>query len=316
VDYDRPSVVQSAAAAKFLQMEADWEAARLLMLQGAWMANNRAPGKRNPRVLLVTLCLMAIATFAASMSTRNATKEAELNAKLAKFGGQLKPVVPMQTFQPAEDTMCELCIQEGVAYINILLNEILNNGIIYDCGDLCQTYLPNKYEQDFCDVMCDGVGIYEFIELLMTTDLDGILIYGCEEIDACPISVCNGTCMVPLNFVAKPNPANVGTTVQFLFTVNITQPWTGTGVLRFLFDGPDVQGGGDQLIAGGIGPVGVQQIEIKYSTKGSKKNGGYKPGNYQATITICNGDCDPSGKLPYNQQLATDSVNLKLVKPN
>jgi acyl-CoA dehydrogenase len=35
VDYDRPAVIQSAAAAKFLQMEADWEAARLLMLQAA-----------------------------------------------------------------------------------------------------------------------------------------------------------------------------------------------------------------------------------------------------------------------------------------
>jgi acyl-CoA dehydrogenase len=41
IDYDRPAVVQSAAAAKFLQMEADWEAARLLMLQAAWMADNR-----------------------------------------------------------------------------------------------------------------------------------------------------------------------------------------------------------------------------------------------------------------------------------
>ena len=41
VDYDRPAVSQSAAAARFLQMEADWEAARLLMLQAAWMADNR-----------------------------------------------------------------------------------------------------------------------------------------------------------------------------------------------------------------------------------------------------------------------------------
>jgi acyl-CoA dehydrogenase len=41
VDYDRPAMTQSAAAAKFLQMEADWEAARLLMLQAAWMADNR-----------------------------------------------------------------------------------------------------------------------------------------------------------------------------------------------------------------------------------------------------------------------------------
>jgi acyl-CoA dehydrogenase len=43
VDYDRPAVTQSAAAAKLLQMEADWEAAYLLMLQAAWMADNRRP---------------------------------------------------------------------------------------------------------------------------------------------------------------------------------------------------------------------------------------------------------------------------------
>ena len=43
VDYDRPSITQSAAAAKLLQMEADWEAAYLLMLQAAWMADNRQP---------------------------------------------------------------------------------------------------------------------------------------------------------------------------------------------------------------------------------------------------------------------------------
>lgn len=43
IDYDRPAYVQSAAAAKFLQMEADWEGARLLMLQAAWMADNRQP---------------------------------------------------------------------------------------------------------------------------------------------------------------------------------------------------------------------------------------------------------------------------------
>ena len=33
----------SAAAAKFLQLEADWEGAKLLMMQAAWMADNRKP---------------------------------------------------------------------------------------------------------------------------------------------------------------------------------------------------------------------------------------------------------------------------------
>jgi acyl-CoA dehydrogenase len=43
IDYDRPALVQSAAAAKFLQLEADWEGAQLLTLQAAWMADNRKP---------------------------------------------------------------------------------------------------------------------------------------------------------------------------------------------------------------------------------------------------------------------------------
>ncbi|MGI8711914.1 MAG: acyl-CoA dehydrogenase family protein [Solirubrobacteraceae bacterium] len=43
IDYDAPTFRQSAAAAEFIAMEADWEAARLLTLQAAWMADNQQP---------------------------------------------------------------------------------------------------------------------------------------------------------------------------------------------------------------------------------------------------------------------------------
>jgi acyl-CoA dehydrogenase len=43
IDYDLPAHLQSAAAAEFIAMEADWEAARLLTLQAAWMADNKKP---------------------------------------------------------------------------------------------------------------------------------------------------------------------------------------------------------------------------------------------------------------------------------
>src|ERR1700760_1383838 len=43
IDYDRPLHAQSAAAAEFISMESDWEAARLLTLRAAWMADNRKP---------------------------------------------------------------------------------------------------------------------------------------------------------------------------------------------------------------------------------------------------------------------------------
>jgi acyl-CoA dehydrogenase len=43
IDYDRPVHLQPAAAATYLSMEADWEAAYLLTLQAAWMADNGRP---------------------------------------------------------------------------------------------------------------------------------------------------------------------------------------------------------------------------------------------------------------------------------
>ncbi|HMJ33660.1 MAG TPA: acyl-CoA dehydrogenase family protein [Baekduia sp.] len=43
VDWDRPAARQTAAAAEYLAMDADYEAARLLTLQAAWMADNGTP---------------------------------------------------------------------------------------------------------------------------------------------------------------------------------------------------------------------------------------------------------------------------------
>jgi len=43
VDWDRPASSQVAAAAEYLAMEADYEAARLLTLEAAWMADNAQP---------------------------------------------------------------------------------------------------------------------------------------------------------------------------------------------------------------------------------------------------------------------------------
>jgi acyl-CoA dehydrogenase len=43
IDYDTPPHAQPAAVSEFIAMESDWEAARLLTLQAAWMADNRKP---------------------------------------------------------------------------------------------------------------------------------------------------------------------------------------------------------------------------------------------------------------------------------
>jgi acyl-CoA dehydrogenase len=46
ISYDRPSHAQSAAAAEFLRMEADWEASYLLSLRAAWQADNKIPNSK------------------------------------------------------------------------------------------------------------------------------------------------------------------------------------------------------------------------------------------------------------------------------
>ena len=43
IDYDRPANTQHAAAATYLQLEADYESAYLLTMESAWMADNREP---------------------------------------------------------------------------------------------------------------------------------------------------------------------------------------------------------------------------------------------------------------------------------
>ena len=46
ISYDKPSHVQSAVAAEFLRMEADWEASYLLTVRSAWQADNKIPNSK------------------------------------------------------------------------------------------------------------------------------------------------------------------------------------------------------------------------------------------------------------------------------
>ena len=43
IDYDRPAADQPAAVAEFIRMESDWEAAYLMTVRAAWMADNKLP---------------------------------------------------------------------------------------------------------------------------------------------------------------------------------------------------------------------------------------------------------------------------------
>ncbi|MEV0670490.1 acyl-CoA dehydrogenase family protein [Mycobacterium sp. NPDC050441] len=46
ISYDKPAHAQSAAAAEFLRMEADWESGYLLTVRSAWQADNSIPNSK------------------------------------------------------------------------------------------------------------------------------------------------------------------------------------------------------------------------------------------------------------------------------
>ena len=46
IDYDAPAWAQSAAAAEYVRLESDWEAAYLMTMRAAWMADNKLPNSK------------------------------------------------------------------------------------------------------------------------------------------------------------------------------------------------------------------------------------------------------------------------------
>ncbi|RRO92029.1 acyl-CoA dehydrogenase [Corynebacterium bovis] len=46
LNYDAPAWAQSAAASEFVRLESDWEAAYLMTLRAAWMADNKQPNSK------------------------------------------------------------------------------------------------------------------------------------------------------------------------------------------------------------------------------------------------------------------------------
>ena len=82
--------------------------------------------------------------------------------------------------------LCPLCINEAVEAINVILNVILDEGILQSCGELCgiaANRSHSKFLGDVCDAVCDGFGLDEFIRLIINADLDPI--WYCEMADLC-----------------------------------------------------------------------------------------------------------------------------------
>ena len=82
---------------------------------------------------------------------------------------------------------CEKCLDVAEQSIDVLLNLILDFGVVGSCQTLCAA-LANRTGQEalgiVCNIVCDSVGLIEFINLIGNADIDPI--YYCELAKLCP----------------------------------------------------------------------------------------------------------------------------------
>jgi len=190
--------------------------------------------------------------------------------------------------------VCPTCIKVAEESINILLNLILDTGIIGTCGTLCQA-LAKKTSAllgTICDLVCDFVGIDEFIHLLERADLDPI--WYCEIAKMCPVKD-DGDANIT-KFTILPTTGRKGTTFAIDFSY-ISVNGTGTGEIVVEIQTPDKipLGAGFLNEAKKPGSYG-ERISVKAEPDPQcdptqEPCEQWLPGVYNVTVQICNGEC-------------------------
>nr|ACD54786.1 countin-like protein [Philodina roseola] len=176
---------------------------------------------------------------------------------------------------------CPQCVNTFVDLINIVLNILLDVGVVDTCGELCD-YVQEKSGSAFlgtvCTLTCDTLGLVEFVKLANKTDIDPI--YYCELINLCPVND-NGDAKFKY-FSISPPSSLIGTTVTIDFTYQ-SMNGTGTGELLVEIDCVD-----------------------KLKLYSRLLNEAQKPGIYgdrfALDTTPADPDCDPTEGLPIIHQ--------------
>jgi len=170
--------------------------------------------------------------------------------------------------------------------INNLLNIIVNINIIGGCGDVC-SLLPNQYEQVICDLLCDYVGIEEFINAINYEDPDPI--YICQYLNFCPV-VHGGKVNITYANVS-PKKGESGSSFSLSMKYKVIKP-TSTGSYNVLVvpsDGFPV--GGGQFTEGQA--VGEYSASWTLRTQQTEYDP-WGPGLVKVIFYVCSGDCTNS----------------------
>jgi hypothetical protein len=202
--------------------------------------------------------------------------------------------------------LCTPCVNFVGNSINQILNVILKGGIVGGCNELCGKAFPdNKKEEEVCNMLCDSVGVYSFINLVKK--YSGYLnpIYFCESLRVCPVH--DGGIANLDSITITPENGPVGTTfeIQVLFTV-FNQ--TSTGELALSITPPHSNSFGDSMVDTGFAPG---KYGVKFNLKASPtEDEPFETGSYEVTLSGCDGMC--GSKLPHTSLLFQGKANFTI----
>jgi len=218
--------------------------------------------------------------------------------------------LPARMQEDANGVLCSPCISLGSQGINILLNYVLNAGVVGGCGELCG-HLTTKTEQEVCNLACDVVGIKAFIKALNHTDLDPF--YFCETVQACPKPPDTADAQI-VGVKAMPSSIEKGDSIQLECDMSVMNA-TGIGEFRLSVSGP-VTAAVSQgfVLAKGI-PEGPQALAVKLTVQDDTSGDEpvvWNAGTYTFEFEVCQGEC--GSKHPHSKVFGKSSGNFTLTE--
>ncbi|KAL4237229.1 hypothetical protein ACF0H5_001948 [Mactra antiquata] len=209
---------------------------------------------------------------------------------------------------------CKLCVDFAGQALNQLLNIILQGGVVGGCSELCGI-LASKTSPAIgtvCNLLCDIVGVEEFIKIVQKADLDPI--YYCELLTACPVNDAGDAKFT--KFTATPASGPQGTfALDFEYE---SKNGTGTGEIALEVVTVDGIPLGDAFLHE-LQPAGTYTGEFQLKaepdpdcdpTQGPCEQ--WLPGDYTVKIAICNGEC--GSKHPHSQIYDESSATFTITQ--
>lgn len=206
----------------------------------------------------------------------------------------------------SSNALCSPCVQLGGQSLNILLNYILNAGVVGGCGKLCNN-LQSKGARTACDLVCGAVGIKAFITALNHTDLDPI--YFCEILDACAAGP-DDAAVELLSVTAQPPSIAKGDTIELALGINVLNA-TGVGQFGISVDGPVTSPVSQRFLLDNGIPAGQQSLGVKLTVQDDESGDFpviWSPGTYEVTFEVCQGECH--SKHPHSKFFGKKAGNF------